>query len=539
MPSTATELIKKTLPFILLITSLILGIIANYLLRVSPWGLNIPLLMAIFVAVTTGIVSWRNSRQRTQENLYSQKSSISIFLLLSILIFSICFIIRASFFMQALCIFVIFVCLLLLSTRMSDRDFLNFSFEDIFLGSGRSLILLPFAPLMLLVETQWSQLKFRGKDRTNNLSILLPLIRGLVIAIPIFIIFAMLFSSADQIFGEFFNQLFTWNLNWNIEWDTFISHVISIGFFSYCFAAILRNTLLGQDWYALNTNESTAANFLQLGVLELYLILGSLSVLFISFLIVQFRYLFGGTERILGTKLTYAEYGRSGFFELVTVALFLNILLLLLLWLTKKTSKAQSTFKFLASVIIILLFGVIVSAYKRLSLYIDAYGLTEDRFYSMTFIFFLGILMLFFLCKLFIKRTPSLASGYIILGMLAVFNLLLLNPDRQIAKVNIDRSITQAKSLDIIYLSRDLSQDIIPLLLNYFDSDQEIAKQLSPILWTFQNNVRESQPWRSWNFSKWQTNNLLNNISENTFTPPESIWRNPVDAAGEWKDNSE
>ena len=493
---------QKILPFILMLTSLGLGILANYLLRVSSWGLNIPVLMAVFVISMIGITSWK--RRQANE---AQTSSPSVILLLSILIFALCFVVRASAFMQALNIFVIFVCLLLLSLRMSDKDFLNFSFEDIFLGSGRSLFLLPFAPLFLFIETKWSQLRFRGKDRA---SALFPLLRGLIIAIPIFIVFAMLFASSDAIFGQFFETLFSWN----IDIDHLISHLISIAFLSYCFAALLRNTFLAPDWHSLNEEQATAANFLQLGVLELYIILGSLIVLFTSFLIVQFKYLFGGAERVLDTTLSYAEYGRSGFFELVTVAFFLNILLLILLWLSKNNNAAKNTFKLLASTIIILLFGVILSAYKRLSLYIDAYGLTEDRFYSMAFIFFLGMLMVFFLFKLFIKKSPSLASGYIILGMLAVLNLVIINPDKQIATVNIEKSLNDMSSLDSNYLSYNLSNDAIPTVVNFHKNSSvtqatQNMDNLNTVLLNSIANPPEIKSWRSWNYGNWKAIQVL------------------------------
>ena len=48
--------------------------------------------------------------------------------------------------------------------------------------------------------------------------------------------------------------------------------------------------------------------------------LGLLDALFLAFVAVQARYFFGGTQRLALLELTYAEYARRGFFELLAVA---------------------------------------------------------------------------------------------------------------------------------------------------------------------------------------------------------------------------
>jgi hypothetical protein len=49
-------------------------------------------------------------------------------------------------------------------------------------------------------------------------------------------------------------------------------------------------------------------------------VLGLLDLLFLTFVVIQVRYLFGGAGRVAATAgLTHTEYARRGFFELVTV----------------------------------------------------------------------------------------------------------------------------------------------------------------------------------------------------------------------------
>ena len=51
--------------------------------------------------------------------------------------------------------------------------------------------------------------------------------------------------------------------------------------------------------------------FLSLGIVEVGTVLGLLGLLFLAFVAVQVRYLFGGAERVVSTAgMTYAEYAR-------------------------------------------------------------------------------------------------------------------------------------------------------------------------------------------------------------------------------------
>ena len=75
----------------------------------------------------------------------------------------------------------------------------------------------------------------------------------------------------------------------------------------------------------------------RLGAVELNVVVTILDLLFLAFVIVQFRYLFGGRDLVQqSANLTYAEYARHGFFELVAVAALTLPLLLLGDWLLRE-----------------------------------------------------------------------------------------------------------------------------------------------------------------------------------------------------------
>ena len=106
---------------------------------------------------------------------------------------------------------------------------------------------------------------------------------------------------------------------------------------------------------------------------------------------VQFRYLFGGAELVeVSPTLTYSEYARRGFFELVTVAALLLSIMLFLDWLAKLDTPRQTViYRVLAGLLVALLFVVIVSALQRMRLYTLEYGLTELRLYTTAFMFWI------------------------------------------------------------------------------------------------------------------------------------------------------
>src|SRR3712207_9305529 len=114
------------------------------------------------------------------------------------------------------------------------------------------------------------------------------------------------------------------------------------------------------------------------------IVLGLLDLLFLTFVVIQVRYLFGGAARVAATAgLTYAEYARRGFFELVTVTALALPLLLIAHWLLRTETRAhERLFKALARIMVVLLFVVVASALQRMYLYQQEFGLTELRLYK-------------------------------------------------------------------------------------------------------------------------------------------------------------
>src|SRR5205823_152159 len=126
---------------------------------------------------------------------------------------------------------------------------------------------------------------------------------------PLLVVFGALFMSADAVFENLVRQLLNWDLH------ELVSHVILVGWIAWLVGGLLRLLLL-KRWGAPDLELPGGGS---LGIIEVGVALGLLNALFLAFVLVQSRYFFGGAATVVATpELTYAEYARRGFFELVT-----------------------------------------------------------------------------------------------------------------------------------------------------------------------------------------------------------------------------
>lgn len=498
---------KDPIAFGIFGVSLLLGIIADNLLRTPIWGLNFTI-----ITICLAIALYILKRQH--------KAKVCFELLIPIIIFAGLFSFRASVFLQGLNLFLVLFCLLFLAAKATAISLQISNFGSYLINALRTGLILPFSPLILLFETPWSKLATQKNNAWAGT------LRGLVFAVPIVIVFSFLLSSADAVFNDILSNIFKFDLNL----QSILDHLFAILMFTVLFTAILRSSLLGENWQKIEVNTPQP---LQFGLIETTLVFGSLVVLFTSFMAVQFYHFFGGVAALEKTGLTYSEYGRSGFFELVAVTILLHLLLLVGLWLVPKSKPlARDTFKGLALLLVILLFGVIYSAYSRLGLYIETYGLTELRFYSMAMIFWIGIVMFYFLAKLFSEKLPKIAVSYMFLGMLGVIALNMINPDGFITRTNLERSLANDKELieirtevnpsfsssggselDANYLSR-LSADSVPVLLEYYRNyqDRGKGKVIEELLTKQFSKLDKANDWRAWNWGRARAKLYMNDF---------------------------
>jgi hypothetical protein len=164
--------------------------------------------------------------------------------------------------------------------------------------------------------------------------------------------------------------------------------------------------------------------------------------------------------------LTYADYARSGFFELLWVAGITAIVLILFSRITGLTQpNTRRAFLVLGQVGIALTLLIVFVAFRRLSLYEDAYGFTMLRLYSHIFAVWIALVFLLLAADMagFYRKRRWLVGATSICAMAVLLALNLVNPEAAVVALNIDHARSTHK-IDARYLA-ELSNDATPALL--------------------------------------------------------------------------
>jgi Domain of unknown function (DUF4173) len=286
-----------------------------------------------------------------------------------------------------------------------------------------------------------------GYDRRAELGI--RIVRGLLLAAPILVLLGVLLASADAVFASFLR----------VDFDpvTPAEHVAALAAGAWGAAALLRVA-------SVTPPGRLPALRRPIGAVEAFVVLAGLCALFAVFTAAQLVALSEGGRHVLATAgLTYAEYARSGFFQLLAVAVITLGVLLLLRAATELASPGQrATFTAVAEVAVALTVVVVVVAVRRLNLYEDAFGLTMLRLYSELFSYWIGAVFLFLGAALagVGHGRGWLVGAAVAAGLALLLALNVANPEAVVARDQL-AGTRQVRRIDVAYVAR-LSEDAIP-----------------------------------------------------------------------------
>jgi hypothetical protein len=341
-----------------------------------------------------------------------------------------------------------------------------------------------------------------------------PVVRGILIALPIVAIFAALLSSADLVFGqrlEDFIELF--KLEKLPEYIFRLAYIL-VG--AYALAGVfLHAALQSKDEKLIGEDKPVVPSFL--GFTEAVIVLGSVAVLFSVFVFVQFQYFFGGQANIQIDGYTYSEYARRGFGELVAVAFFSLILILSAGSVTRREAKIQRrVFSGLGIGIVALVLVMLISAFQRLVLYETAYGFSRLRTYTHVFMFWLALLLVAVVVLEILHRERIFALAAILASLGFALSLGIMNVDGFIVRQNVDRAI-QGETFDVSYLA-DLSSDAVPTLAAAYRTQTlpaSIKEGVGASLACYaanQNRDTRTLPWQSLHLSRTNAARVLSSL---------------------------
>jgi hypothetical protein len=207
------------------------------------------------------------------------------------------------------------------------------------------------------------------------------------------------------------------------------------------------------------------------GRAEMLTVLVAIDVLFAVFVALQVAYLFGGRDTLELTGLTYSEYARQGYFQLVAVVVLAGLLLV-----TAHAIAGRSRALVAAGTTLLALTAVILaSAAVRLKLYQDAYGWTELRFYVAASIGWLALAVVLAALLLARDRMRWLAHGLALGGVVITLAVGVLGPQAFVNRENLARALDPTRvppggssGFDAWYAS-SLGDDAVPDLVAALD----------------------------------------------------------------------
>lgn len=316
-----------------------------------------------------------------------------------------------------------------------------------------------------------------------------PLARGTAVAGVLVCVFGILFVSADAAFARIAEDLLS--PSWDIE-AIVVRTTIAMCVLLLCGSLALTaasDTAWGGIW------GGPRARIREPQAIEWLLPLGSLNVLFAAFVTVQFTTLFGSHHFVLhAVDLTYAEYAREGFFQLILAAgLTLAVVWAVRTWVGADARK-DVRLRLLLSSLGGMTLVILASALARLTLYEEAFGFTRVRITAHAIILWLAAILIVVIVGVLKGDMRWMPRTVVCLSAAAMTLLGVMRPDALVADGNVSRWLRTGK-VDIAYLST-LSSDAVPALIRLDPPLRDCALQ------GIATRLDEPETWLEWNLSR-------------------------------------
>lgn len=322
-----------------------------------------------------------------------------------------------------------------------------------------------------------------GQDRHTFVRTLV----AALIAVALLFAFGFLLASADAAFAQVLSAI--------------VPPLDGAAVLRWICSAALAVTVTAVAAHALVTGVAAPQQQHRLGLVrrvEWALPVGGLVALFAGFVAVQATVLFGGGDHVLATAgLTYAQYARSGFWQLLAVTALTVIVVGVAAQIAPRSAPTDRLLlRTLLGLLSALSLVIVASALSRMAAYEQAYGFTRQRLLVTTCELLLGVVFLLILAAgirlrgRWVPRATLAAAGAALLG------LAILDPDAFIARQNIAR-FAQTGRIDLDYLTT-LSADAVPALQSLPEPHRSCA------LAAINNKLANGRPetWLEWNLGR-------------------------------------
>lgn len=318
----------------------------------------------------------------------------------------------------------------------------------------KAIAVLPFVYLGKLFLALFTSRK-KGGSRS-----FLKILLGIAIAIlPSALIIALL--SYDSSFVSLLRDLL------NLSWSEFLSHLTSVMFaipigmygFSLYYASFRKKY---SDVITAEQAHSAAVSLRIAPALTAVAATVPILLIYVLFFISQGSFYLSAFSGVLPKSFSYAEYAREGFFQLCIVSVINFLIIIAVQVFVRRNGERPSV---VSRVLSILFSGatlvLIATAFAKLGLYVQRFGLTPKRIYAGWFMALLAILFLLVIIKQLVNRLKLIPVATFV-GIACFAMLVLSGIDSRIAEYNVDRYLNGSLETVDIAAMRDLDDAAIP-----------------------------------------------------------------------------
>lgn len=324
--------------------------------------------------------------------------------------------------------------------------------------------------------------------------------RGAAAAAPVLLVVGALFAAGDPVFARYADRVLT---AWLEDALSHLALAAALAWIAGGVACAMASVRIEE----VDLRPGPLGRFAAEALVALLLV----DLLFALFLGVQARALFGGAAFVEATAgMTYAEYARAGFFQLVVASAIALPTVTVAGWIVAPGSRHRRTFVGLGCGLAAAIVLVLASAAHRMGLYVDAYGLTEARLYASAFMIWLAFAAVWLAWTIARGRTERFAAGALVAAWTVFLALAAVNPAGLAVRVNAARAESgTGPGFDVGYGTGELGIDAVPALVDAVERlPSPEACRVAVRLVDLRDRRLDDDP-RSWTLSRWRAKAAL------------------------------
>ena len=471
-----------------IIGSIVIAILQSILF----YGNKIGISMLIFEIIFNGILFFIFAKKNRIKN------KIGILLILPIIILSSTFLIFTNKIFYIANIFIIIILnilmyIILLNKKTYLKNSLIYIFEFIINTISNIKLPINYTKREIREHINKNEKYEINKENTKKL------IKSLIIVFFIVGIVLILLSSADEIFANLFSGI--GNIFKNINIKSISSFVLR------SILVIIIYILILNSIFKIQKENKKEINYLKnkkaLDKFTVKLLLISLNLIYLIFCFIQVKSLF--LERTnMNSSFNYANYARTGFFQLMFVT-FINFIIILV---TNRNSK--KSVKILNVLLVIFTIIIAISSMYRMYMYSSEYGFTYLRIFVYIILITEIITFIPILIYIFNDKIDFLKWCFII-SIIVYCSINYINIENIIVNQNINKE--DSSKIDYEYLYNIATADSYKTFKVKLDNEKTSNNERVEIINILLNiiNQNKNMTWQEFNISKYQAGKDLNN----------------------------